>query len=69
MNDEVMPHIDYIAQLELTAIYELLSSGWETNRLTGMFGLREFLNNVHVLQSVSHSQAAEASEKDDGEGG
>jgi hypothetical protein len=64
MNDEAMPHIDYIAQLELTAIQELLSSGWETNRLTGMFALREFLNNVHVLQSISHSQAAEASEED-----
>ena len=58
-----MPHIDYIAQLELTAIQELLSSGWETNRLTGMFALREFLNNVHVLQSVAHPQTAEASEE------
>lgn len=51
MNDEVMPHVDFIAKLELDSIYDLLRSPsmYERNIGATMFG--EFLENVHVLQS------------------
>ena len=49
----VMPHVDEMAKLELDAIYELLSSDWSTNRESGMIGLQQFLEHVHVLQTHS----------------
>jgi len=58
---DVMPHIDHMAELELIAIFELLSSDFAVSQLAGYVGLREFLRNVHVLQTISHSQAEEAS--------
>jgi len=51
MNDEVMPHVDFIAKLELDSIYEFLQSPWRTNRDTGMIMLGEFLAHVHVMRT------------------
>jgi hypothetical protein len=51
MEDEVMPHVDFMAKLELDSIYEFLQSPWQTNRDTGLFMLGEFLAHVHVLRT------------------
>jgi len=42
----IMPHIDYIAKIELEAINELLCDGKVGDAAVG---LGKFLDNVHVL--------------------
>jgi len=51
MDDNAMPHVDFIAKLELDSIYEFLASPWSTNRQTGLVMLGEFLSHVHVLRT------------------
>jgi len=71
-NDNAMPHVDFIAKLELESIYDILV----LNRETGMFLFNQFLTNVHVLRSnglesfsdealttVENPQAAQASKE------
>jgi hypothetical protein len=50
-DDDVMPHVDFIAKLELDSIYQFLVSPWSTNRQTGIIMFSEFLSHVHVLRS------------------
>jgi len=72
-NDNAMPHVDFIAKLELESIYDILV----LNRETGMFLFNQFLTNVHVLRSnglesfsdealstLENPQAEEASRED-----
>jgi len=48
MEDNAMPHIDYIAKLELEAINELLCDGY-AGKAAVLLGI--FLDNVHVLKT------------------
>lgn len=46
-----MPHVDFIAKLELDSIYDLLRSPWMCERDIAINMLGQFLDNVHVMRS------------------
>lgn len=80
MNDDIMPHVDFIAKLELEAINELLCDGFAG---AAAVALGHFLDSVHILrsrglesftsdethESLENPQAEESQKENASEGG